>query len=107
LLLKDPLRRQGVYALLPTVADAGRIVIAVLVAGVVWRLGAGPGPTGVSTLGVWQVLAIAGYLIVLFALRTLDLRAGERLGLPLVRRLSAPLTLDLLGWFLGLCRACG
>jgi diguanylate cyclase (GGDEF)-like protein len=102
LLLKDPLRRQGVYALLPTVADAGRIVIAVLVAGVVWRLGAGPGPTGVSTLGVWQVLAIAGYLIVLFALRTLDLRAGERLGLPLVRRLSAPLTLDLLGWFLGL-----
>ena len=102
LLLKDPLRRQGVYALLPTVADAGRIVIAVLVAGVVWRLGAGPGPTGVSTLGVWQVLAIAGYLIVLFALRTLDLRAGERLGLPLVRRLSAPLTLDLLGWLLGL-----
>jgi hypothetical protein len=102
LLLKDPLRRQGVYALLPTAADAGRIVIAVLVAGVVWRWGAGPGSTGVSTLGVWQVLAIAGYLIVLLALRTLDLRAEERLGLPLVRRLAAPLTLDLLGWVLGL-----
>ncbi|MGB6993506.1 MAG: hypothetical protein WBG00_09795, partial [Thermoanaerobaculia bacterium] len=44
LLLKDPMRRQGVFALLPTVADAGRIVIAVLVAGVVWRLGGGAGP---------------------------------------------------------------
>ena len=102
LLLKDPLRRQGVFALLPTVADAGRIVIAVLVAGVVWLWRAGPAATGVSTIGVWQVLAIAGYLIVLFALRTLDLRAEERLGLPLVRRLAAPLTLDLLGWVLGL-----
>jgi diguanylate cyclase (GGDEF)-like protein len=102
LLLKDPMRRQGVFALLPTVADAGRIVIATLVAGIVWRLGSGPGPAAVTTLGLWPVLAIAAYLIVLFGLRALDLRPGEELGPPLVRRLLAPLTVDLLGWLFGL-----
>ncbi len=102
LLLKDPLRRQGVFALLPTVADAGRIVIAALVAGVVWRLGSGPGPSAVSALGLWPVLAIAAYLSVLFGLRILDLRPGETIGLQLTRRLLAPLTLDLLGWLFGL-----
>jgi diguanylate cyclase (GGDEF)-like protein len=102
LLLKDPMRRQGVFALLPTVADAGCIVIATLVAGIVWRLGSGPGPAAVTTLGLWPVLAIAAYLIVLFGLRALDLRPGEELGPPLVRRLLAPLTVDLLGWLFGL-----
>ncbi len=102
LLLKDPLRRQGVFALLPTVADAGRIVIAALVAGVVWRLGSGPGPSAVSALGLWPVLAIAAYLSVLFGLRILDLRPGETIGLQLTRRLLALLTLDLLGWLFGL-----
>jgi len=102
LLLKDPLRRQGVFALLPTVADAGRIVIAALVAGVVWRLGSGPGPSAVSALGLWPVLAIAAYLSVLFGLRILDLRPGETIGLQLTRRLLAPLNLDLLGWLFGL-----
>ncbi len=88
---------------LETVAGAGRVLVAVLLAALVWRLAAERGESAGAGERIYAAGALAGlvYAAALPLLRVAAARRGERRRV-VARRAAAGLWLDLGGWLVGL-----
>jgi diguanylate cyclase (GGDEF)-like protein len=96
LLPSRPARSGSSLQILDLLARGGHLVLAVLVAGWVWQGGRANGNLG------WQLLAVLTYVFVLSGLHLLDLQGSERLKSADWRGLAGSVSLDAIGWLVGL-----
>lgn len=96
LLPSKPARPAGSWPPLELAGDGARLVLATLAAGWVWQGGRANLHVG------WQLSAVATYLLVISALHLLDLQWSRRLKSVSWRELAGSLSLDSVGWLVGM-----